>query len=347
MDYQNNTLGLSNTSATSAAAAEAHEQMDVEELDLQSGPSNESEDEPMSNLNSTVIHDEGFSIQAVGISNPSPVEPSIDEDDGVDFDDDEAEDDKERTDFQWKYMVALQKRLRKETNQAGKISDQVGALSSKWLIEFLEIHYYIVPRYCAPHICKKLGMEDKDIGLLAYYCDVKVWLPEKQFGIKAMPPCPNCLTNENVVCHGYPDTHVAREYVGLQKKMYAMGARYKCTHCLQERKEKLNSDSNAKVNIKYTFMGWDRGSLPLLYRGLGATFPAIFTHKSGVCKLVANLFAPLFDNGTCAEAVAQILLESHSLEHSRLWYLHERLNEAKLASADMSSVAMFSEFNNR
>ena len=75
-----------------------------------------------------MIHDEGFSLQAVGISNPLPVEPSIDDDDGVDFDDDEAEDDKERgrkrvrrkrTDFQWKYMVALQKRLRKEWNQAG------------------------------------------------------------------------------------------------------------------------------------------------------------------------------------------------------------------------------------
>ena len=71
----------------------------------------------MSILNPTMIHDEGFSLQAVGISNPSPVEPSIDDDDGVDFDDDEAEDDKERgrkrirrkrTDFQWKYMVALQ-----------------------------------------------------------------------------------------------------------------------------------------------------------------------------------------------------------------------------------------------
>jgi len=66
-------------------------------------------------------------------------------------------------------MVALQKRLRKEWNQAGEKFNQVGALSSKWLIEFLQIHYYIMPRYCAPYICKKLGMVDKDIGLLAYY----------------------------------------------------------------------------------------------------------------------------------------------------------------------------------
>ena len=166
-----NTAGFSNVPATSSTVTEAHAQMDVE-------------DPSMSNLNSTVIRDEGFSIQAVGISNPSPVEPSIDEDDGVDFDDDEAEDDKERgrkrvrrkrTDFQWRYMVALQKRLRTELNQAG---DQVGALSSRWLVEFLEMHFYIVPCYCAPHICKKLRMKDKDVGLPAYYCDVKVWLPE-------------------------------------------------------------------------------------------------------------------------------------------------------------------------
>ena len=66
-----------------------------------------------------MIHDEGFSLQAAGILNPSPVEPSIEDDDGVDFDDDEAEDDKERgrkrvrrkrTDFMWKYMGVLQKR---------------------------------------------------------------------------------------------------------------------------------------------------------------------------------------------------------------------------------------------
>ena len=73
-----------------------------------------------------------------------------------------------------------------ELNEAGEKSNQVGALSSKWLIKFLEMHYYIVPMHCAPYICKKLGMEENDIGLPAYYCDVKVWLPEKQFGIEAV-----------------------------------------------------------------------------------------------------------------------------------------------------------------
>ena len=59
-----------------------------------------------------------------------------------------------------------------ELNEAGEKSNQVGALSSKWLIKFLEMHYYIVPMHCAPYICKKLGMEEKDIGLPAYYCNV-------------------------------------------------------------------------------------------------------------------------------------------------------------------------------
>ena len=41
----------------------------------------------LGNLNATTIRDEGFSLQAVGILNHSPVEPSIDGDDGIDFDD--------------------------------------------------------------------------------------------------------------------------------------------------------------------------------------------------------------------------------------------------------------------
>ena len=85
-----------------------------------------------------VINNEGFSLRAVGVSNPSPIEPSIDDegdddgndddDHGVDFDDDEAGNDSERerkrvrrkrTDFQWLYMVALQKRLKKKLKSKG------------------------------------------------------------------------------------------------------------------------------------------------------------------------------------------------------------------------------------
>jgi len=177
------------------------------------------EEKPSSNR---VINDEGFSLRAVGVSNPSPVKPSIDEgddgdddgddgdddgDDGIDFDDDEAGDDNERgrkrvrfkrTDFQWLYMVALQKRLRKELKTRGP--DQVNGLQSKWLIKWLNIHDWNVPWYCATHICNLLGMDAKQISLPAYYCDVKVWLPDKQHGVEAATmsmgsvSMPNCLS---------------------------------------------------------------------------------------------------------------------------------------------------------
>ena len=63
--------------------AEPNNEMDVDNPDSESELASES--------------DEGFSLQAVGILNPSPVVPSIDDnDDGVDFDNDEAEDNKER-----------------------------------------------------------------------------------------------------------------------------------------------------------------------------------------------------------------------------------------------------------
>ena len=76
--------------------AESNNQIDVDDPDSESELAIESENNLKSNSNSMMIRDEGFSLQAVGILNPSPVEPSIDDDDGVDFDDDEAEDDKER-----------------------------------------------------------------------------------------------------------------------------------------------------------------------------------------------------------------------------------------------------------
>ena len=58
-----NTAGLSNAPATSSAPEEAHERMDVEDPDSESEP-----------VDQSMIHDKGFSLQVVGIPNPSPVE---------------------------------------------------------------------------------------------------------------------------------------------------------------------------------------------------------------------------------------------------------------------------------
>ena len=145
-------------------------EMDADDELLSDDPNDAAanEEKPSSNR---VINNEGFSLRAVGVSNPSPIEPSIDDkgdddgnddgDDGVEFDDDEGGDDNERrrkrvrrkrTDFQWLYMVALQKRLRKELKSKGP--DQVTGLKRKWLIEWLRTHDWNIPWYCAKHICK-------------------------------------------------------------------------------------------------------------------------------------------------------------------------------------------------
>ena len=249
-------------------------------------------------------------------------------------------------------MEFLQNRLKREINTSGQ--NQTKGLEEKWLRKFLKRHDYNIPWYCAVHICKELKMDEKLIGEPAYYCDIKVWLPEIQFGIEAMPPCPNCKSNANVVRHQLPRKHVGREYIGIEKKKYCMGAEYKCNHCWNLRKNADNTPVSRYTlvpseRIKYTFMGWNPVFLPLIYRGLGKRFPAILTHRSGLDKVVVRMFRPLFDHGMRAQAIAELLLELHSLEHVRLWTLYERALEAKLESSngDCGSIKMFSDFNNK
>ena len=334
-------------------------------------------DEPPSNGPSNepdriLTEDTNFTLKSV--VNPSPVIPSIDDDDGeggggdgdgdddfdfdFDFDDDEDDDDvgdgtpkrkrKKRTDCQWLFMVALQKRLRFETNEKGVTGvNVIGALDKPWLLEFLKENNYWIRRESAVHIAEKLvkcnHMEKKDVGLGAYYCDVKVWMPERQHDQRALPPCPNCQSNRDVSRHGWPDAHVGRSFVGLNKTQYCMGPRYKCTRC-KEHREALKvaaesaSSPEAEIipykSIKYTFMGWNAGTLPFIHRGLGDEFPAVLTHKSGLAKEWVSMLRPLFDGGMRSEAIANLILEQHSLEHARLWTLHERDIEAKLADIE-------------
>jgi hypothetical protein len=74
------------------------------------------------------------------------------------------------------------------------------------------------------------------------------------------------------------------------------------------------------VKYKYTFMGWDKQSLPLLEHGLGDEFPTFLTWKAGVDKQVLDLMRPLFDKQVKADTLSSILLELHSKEHTR-WHL--------------------------
>ena len=190
-----------------------------------------------------------------------------------------------------------------------------------------------------------------------------MWIPEEQYGIKAMPPFPNCGMNDGVARHDWNSTHVGRSYVATKKTKYVMGPRYLCPCCRNKSRAFLdakNAESNMNSDAEhetesdevpptYTFMAWNAKSLPLIWKGLGEEFPAILTHKSGLCKDIATSLRPLFDRGVRPEALANLILEYHTLEHTRQWILYEREVEAKLAAkldADYKPD-MFSTFTDR
>ena len=70
----------------------------------------------------------------------------------------------------------------------------------------------------------------KDVGLDAYYCDVRVWLPEIQYGCMVLPPCPYCCMNKHVVKHYWPTNHIDWSYVGLKTTKYLMSWQLQSLH---------------------------------------------------------------------------------------------------------------------
>ena len=101
--------------------------------------------------------------------------------------------------------------------------------------------------------------------------------------------------------------------------------------------------------MTYTFMGWNEHTLPLIYAGKGEEFPAVLTHTSGLCKDLVALLRPLYNFGMRSDAISKMILESHSLEHTRLWILYERNIEAQQQDSGgdtNNDSVMFSAFNN-
>ena len=75
-----------------------------------------------------------------------------------------------------------------------------------------------------------------DFGVPEYYRDMKLWLPDVQWGRESMPNCPTCGENRHVGAHGFRDNRVARRIIGLEDHYYMMSRRYICHHCETQRK---------------------------------------------------------------------------------------------------------------
>ena len=117
-----------------------------------------------------------------------------------------------------------------------ELSLKFPALEKKWLPESLSLNAYWLRRSQGLRILKKLGVEIEGLNL-AYVRDIKVWLPDREFGV--MPACPVCLSDEHVFGHGWRDTqdHVARRVTHIPIDYDVMSRRYRCTSCKAARKK--------------------------------------------------------------------------------------------------------------
>jgi len=109
-----------------------------------------------------------------------------------------------------------------------ELSLKFPALEKKWLLESLSLYW--LRRSQGLRILQKLGVEIEGFEL-AYVSDIKVWLPDREFGV--MPACPVCLSDEHVFGHGWRDTqdHVARRVTNIPIDYDVMSRRSTISQC--------------------------------------------------------------------------------------------------------------------
>jgi len=194
------------------------------------------------------------------------------------------------------YLHAVVQQLKKECSTTGKaVPGDV-----EWLLPLLKEDGYWLRAHKARHICKKLGVT---FTCEAYYTDVRVWVPQLEFGIEAMPSCVSCKCTAQVQVHGWSAEHghVGRRVCGMQRHYFMLTQRYICIAC--------QAITNAS-RPRFTFYGWDKEVLLNLPHGYGLQFPAVLSHRSGIDKLVMDQMRVLFDAGVRPERFSKIKLQN-------------------------------------
>jgi len=213
------------------------------------------------------------------------------------------------------YLRAIQKRLVAET------SAKQSGLHSSWLVAMLKkiTDGWWLRARSAKKICQLLGIQFQEP---AYYKAVLVWLPDLEFGVEAMPPCPECVESERVGAHAFrTDGHIARRICDMDDHFFIMSRRYICHSCADTRRietaakdaELLEAErrleaagcrvgeisalgesiSVPKVGPSYTFKRYDSSSRARQPYGYGNQFPAFLTHRGGVSTIIVDAMRPL------------------------------------------------------
>ena len=277
---------------------------------------------------------------------PADVEAELD-------DEDQLEGSDGVTSVMGAYLKAVFERLHSET--IGEASRN--ALEAKWLLDMLneEGANFWLPAARARSVCTKLGLE---YGEPAYYRDIKVWLPDEQWGPEAMPPCVVCGSAKEVGVHAFADNHFGRRISSVCGHYFVMTRRYKC-HCCERKAKAAKLAAEAaglRVEVdeetdasrpQFTFRGYDARSRAQLPHGYNDDFPAFLTHRAGVDMEIVDLMRPLYDKGLRPEALSATLLELQTKAYTKAYERREhRLKRDRRAQPGLAAE-MFSEFGDK
>ena len=200
------------------------------------------------------------------------------------------------------YLKAVHNRMQAETTSTPERLNLDCIVGDKWLLRRLRDSNWWLRASSARSVCLKLGLE---FGEESYYRDIRIWLPDEEFGIK--PPCVDCGQSDQVSSHCFRDNHFGRRITHLTENYFVISKRYSCKRCQDEAvAAKLAATERALAAglevvagdvPQITFMGWDARSVALLPHGYGDEFPAFLTWRGGVDKVIIDLMRPLCDKG--------------------------------------------------
>lgn len=225
-----------------------------------------------------------------------------------------------------KFLEAVRDRIKEECKM------EANAEKDKWLFRYLKQHKYWIRSEVSEFMCSQLGIQ---ADLQGYYRDVRLWLPDEQFGID--PVCPSCKSNKRIGVHGYHKKTIARKVLDLNASYYLMSRRYICHTC---------KNDNASEEDQYTFMGYDHESVKLLPRKLSYEFPAFFTRKHAMDMKIVDLMRPLRDANVRLERFHDVVEELHCIEHCRQAILHEHSRDEKVHLSEKEKER-FSTFHDK
>jgi hypothetical protein len=212
-----------------------------------------------------------------------------------------------------------------------------------YLLKHLSGNDYWIRQCHVKHLCKKLNLSFKEEEL-SYFMEMKVWLPEKQWGEAHWSPCPQCKQANEIARHALDCKRLPRRVFGLNRSYYLIGYRNKCNRCSRKaaQMKKDQAGNNSNDGPRYTFTSWHPESLKLSNKAFA--FPAVLTARSGLDRDWHEMLPALVVSGMRIESIANMIVERYEVRHVQEHIQYEREHAATVLPKKRS---MFSKFDDR